>query len=84
MRTILLAATVALLAPAGAMADPPAPAVQSAGAHPGEPLLCRYYYYEGRLLPRPECKTARAWIRERLRQQADVSDMQLRGLIQHP
>lgn len=84
MRTMFLVAAVALVLPAAALADPPAPAIESAGAHPGEPLICHYYYYEGRLLPRPVCKTERQWIRERLRQQQEVSDIELRGLIQHP
>lgn len=84
MRTIVLTAVAVLLAPVGAAANPPVPAVESAGAHPGEPLICHYYYYEGRVLPRPVCKTEHQWVRERLRAQADVSQFQLRSLIQHP
>ena len=84
MRTILVAAAVALLAPAAALADPPVPAIMSAGAHPGETLICGYYYYQGRVLPRPVCKTERSWVRDRLREQADVRGFQLRALIQHP
>jgi hypothetical protein len=83
MRMIVVAAAVALLAPAAALADP-APQVDSAGARPGEPLICHYYYHEGQIVRRPVCKTERAWIRERLRTQADVSDWQIRSLIQHP
>ena len=84
MRTLMMAAALALFAPTAVLATQPAPAIESAGVHPGEPLICRYYYYEGRLLPRPVCKTERQWIRERGREQADLSQMQLRSLIQHP
>lgn len=84
MRIIIIAAAVALLAPAAALADAPAPQVETAGARPGEPLICHYYYHEGQVVRRPVCKTERAWIRERLRTQADISDWQLRSLIQRP
>jgi hypothetical protein len=84
MRMIVIATAVALLAPAAALADPPAPAVESAGVHQGEPLTCRYYYFDGHIIRRPVCKTEREWIRERLREQADVAQFQLRSLIQHP
>ena len=84
MRTIILAAAVALLTPAAALADPPAPAVESAGAHSGESLICRYYYFDGQVIRRPVCKTDRQWVRERLREQADLNAFQLRALIQRP
>jgi hypothetical protein len=86
MRTAILAtiSAVALLAPVAALADPPAPQVVPAGAHPGEALICHYYYHEGVLVGRPICKTERAWIRERIRVQEQVSQIQSRSLIQHP
>ena len=84
MRTIFLAAAIAVLAPAAASADPPTPQIESAGSHAGEPLICHYYYHEGSLIRRPICKTERQWIRERLRQQAEVSRFQLRSLIERP
>lgn len=84
MRIIIVAAAMALFAPAAALADPPQPQVESAGAHPGEPLICHYYYHEGSLVSRPICKTERQWIRERHRQQAEVSEFQLRALIERP
>jgi hypothetical protein len=80
----MILAVALVCAPLAALADPPAPAVESAGAHPGEPLICHYYYHEGQLIRRPICKTERAWIRYRLEQQADINQAQLRSLIQHP
>ncbi|HLY05304.1 MAG TPA: hypothetical protein VKR31_06105 [Rhizomicrobium sp.] len=82
MRMIVLAAAVALLAPAAALADPPAPAIMSAGAHPGEPLICRYYYHEGQVVSRPTCKTERQWIRDRLEVEHNVRALQMRAAIQ--
>lgn len=90
MRTIILAAAVALVAPVAAVADSPAaaispaPAIMSAGSHPGEPLFCKYYYFNGHIIRRPVCKTDRQWIRERLRNEAEVNNFQLRSLMQHP
>jgi hypothetical protein len=84
MRMIIAAVAVALLTPVAALADPPAPQIDSGGARPGEALICHYYYHEGTLVSRPICKTERAWIRERIRVQTNVSQLQLRSLIQHP
>jgi hypothetical protein len=83
MRMIIAAAALALLAPAAALAESPAPAIVAAGAQ-GQPLVCRYYYHEGQVIRRPVCKTEHEWIRDRLREQQDISQYQLRGLIQHP
>jgi hypothetical protein len=83
MRTIIAAAAVALLAPAAALAASSAPAIVSTGAN-GQQLICRYYYHEGQVIRRPECKTEPEWIRDRLRVQQDISQYQQRGLIQHP
>ena len=80
MRTIIVATAVVLFMPAAALSDPPAPQVESAGVHAGEPLICHYYYHEGSLVRRPICKTERQWVRDRLRAQTEVSDFQLRAL----
>ena len=80
-KTVLtIAALVALAAPCAAQPHDAPPAVASGGAQPGEPLICHYYYYDGSLLRRPICKTEHEWIRERIRQQADVMAFQLRAL----
>jgi hypothetical protein len=71
---------LALLAAVAAQADP-APAVTSAGARPGEALICHYFYSEGMLIRRPICKTERQWIRARLQQQAGVFEFQQRALV---
>ena len=78
-KMIMAAAAVALLAPA-ALADPPAPAVTSAAAHPGERLICQHMYYNGRVVGRAICRTEHQWIRSRIRQEAEVRDFQLKAL----
>ena len=82
MRTMMMAAAaaVALVASAAAQADPPAPVVQSAGAQPGERLICRYFYHNGTLVRRQVCKTEREWTRERSQRQADFNELQMRSL----
>ena len=80
MRMMMVAAAVALLAPAAALADPPAPAVESAGARPGEPLICQHMYYDGRIVSRAICKTEHQWIRSRHRQEAEVLQFQIKAL----
>jgi hypothetical protein len=82
MRTTILtlASVMAFIAPCAAQPHDAAPAVESAGARPGEALICHYYYNEGVLIRRPICKTEHEWIRVRLREQADISDFQLRAL----
>jgi hypothetical protein len=95
MRMTKLAAIVAICTPLAALADPlapPAPAappetalshtaptIESAGARPGEALICHYYYYQGAIVRRPICKTEHEWIRYRLQQQADVNQFELRS-----
>ena len=81
MRTIMFAAAsiVALAGPACANPDVP-PAVQSAGARPGEPLICKLMYYNGAITMRPICRTEHQWIRSRIRQEAEVREFQIRAL----
>ena len=78
MRLMILA--FALLAPLAALGDPPKPAVESAGARPGEPLICQNMYYNGRIVGRAICKTEHSWIRARERQQAEVLRFQIKAL----
>jgi hypothetical protein len=77
---MMVAAAVALFVPAAAQADPAKPAVLSAAAQPGEHLICQHMYYNGHIVGRAICKTEHAWIRSRIRQQADVRDFQIRAL----
>ena len=80
-KTILtLASVMAFVTPCAAQPHDAAPAVASAGARPGEALICHYYYYQGTVIRRPICKTEHEWIRARLQEQADITDFQLRSL----
>jgi hypothetical protein len=80
-KTILtLASVMAFITPCAAQPHDAAPAVESAGAHSGEALICRYYYNQGALIRRPICKTEHEWIRTRIQQQAELTDFQLRSL----
>jgi hypothetical protein len=79
MRMMMIAAAVALFVPAAAQAAP-APTVLSAGVRPGEHLICQLTYHEGTVIHRPVCMTERAWIRVRIRQEADVRQFQLKAL----
>jgi hypothetical protein len=77
---MMVAAAVALLVPAAALADAPKPTIETGAARPGEHLICQYMYHQGTILGRAVCKTEHAWIRSRIRQQADVRDFQIRAL----
>ena len=80
-KTILaFAAVMAFIAPCAAQPHDAAPAVQSAGANPGDALICHYYYHQGTLIRRPICKTEHEWTRTRLQAQAEITDFQLRSL----
>ena len=82
MRTTILtlASVLAFIAPCAAQPHDAAPAVETGAAHSGETLICHYYYHDGSLIRRPICKTEHEWIRVRLREQADISEFQLRSL----
>ncbi len=87
--SLVMTACIGLLAPGLAFAQnapysEPAPTVTPAAANPtGAPLICKYYYYNGRVLPRRDCRTANAWEQERMRLQGDFADYQIRALEQH-
>jgi hypothetical protein len=61
-------------------ATPPVKAVSV--ATPANPVVCRYYYYEGTVIRRPVCVTAHEWQRQRLLQQRLIREFQQRALIQ--
>lgn len=83
---LIVAACASVLVPNFALAQnapvsEPAPSVTAPSSNPaGEPLICRYYYYNGRLLPRRDCRTAKQWQRVRLDTQQNITDFQLRAL----
>jgi hypothetical protein len=77
-----------LLAPGMALAQSapasePAPSLEPVSANPaGAPLICKYYYHNGEILHRRDCRTAHEWERLRSRNQSDLSDFQNRSLEQ--
>lgn len=88
--TMPMAALLAgLLVPAAALAQnapnsEPTPTVEPSSVNPsGARLICKYYYYNGRMLPRRECRTAREWENYRYATQQNIREFQLRALGQH-
>jgi hypothetical protein len=69
-------AALAQSAPASA----PAPAPSVSTATPDGQVICKYYYYNGRVLPHPECRTAHEWERDRFETQKNVREFQIRSL----
>ena len=64
-------------------APEPTPYIQATSSNPSNsPLICKYYYYNGQVLPRRDCRTAAQW--EYLRQTTAQSVMQIqqRGLVE--
>ena len=80
MRILLIAAAVALT-PFAASASGAPPVVQPASVQQGQPLVCHYYYYEGMVLRRPDCRTASEWNHRRIDEQRFVREFQLRALV---
>jgi hypothetical protein len=83
--SIALAACLGMLAPTLALAQnapysEPAPSVQPTSTNPsGQPLICKYYADNGRILPRRDCRTANEWERIRNERQREIVDMQRRA-----
>jgi hypothetical protein len=66
-----------------APASEPAPSLEPISANPaGAPLICKYYYHNGEILRRRDCRTAHEWERLRSRNQADFANFQNRTLMQ--
>lgn len=61
---------------ASATASPTAPAT----AAQADPVVCHYFYWQGSLIRRPDCRTVSQWHRERLAQQRWFREFQLRSL----
>lgn len=84
LRFIALAAGLATLAPAAAFADEASPIVRSVSIErPGEPLLCSFFYHQGDVIRRQDCRTRDQWNRLRVETQREISEFQVRSLIQH-
>ena len=84
VRFVTLAAVLATLAPAAALADQASPFVSPASTvRPGESLLCDFYYHEGDVIRRQDCWTKDQWNRLRLETQREISEFQIRSLVQH-
>jgi hypothetical protein len=84
LRFVTLAAVLATLAPAAAFADQASPFVSPVSTvRPGEPLLCDFYYHEGDVIRRQDCRTKDQWNRLRLETQREISEFQIRSLVQH-
>jgi len=61
-----------------------APSIVSAASNPtGSPLICKYYYYNGQILRRRDCRSAHEWERLRYQTQAEIIDYQIRSEMQH-
>jgi hypothetical protein len=61
----------------------PAPTLEPVSANPaGAPLICKYYYHNGEILRRRDCRTAHEWERLRSRNQTDFANFQNRSLVQ--
>jgi hypothetical protein len=84
VRFVTLAAVLATLPPAAAFADQASPFVSPVSTvRPGEPLLCDFYYHEGDVIRRQDCRTKDQWNRLRLETQREISEFQIRSLVQH-
>jgi hypothetical protein len=83
--SIALTACLGVLASTSAFAQnapysEPAPSVQPASTDPsGQPLICKYYSDNGRVLPRRDCRTANQWERIRNERQREIVEMQRRA-----
>jgi hypothetical protein len=82
-----IAACLGLVAPTFAFAQgapsEPAPTVQPAATDPsGQPLICKYYAENGRIIPRRDCRTAHEWERIRRETQKEVLEQQRMGDLQ--
>ena len=83
MRLIVLAAVLGLLAPIAASAEDAQPVMQPASVQQKQPLICHYFYHEGMVIRRPDCRTAEAWTYRRIHEQEYFREFQMGSLIQH-
>ena len=90
IRLLGLVSGLALFVPLAAFAEEPGnqqevttPAAQQQAMQVSDPVICHYYYHEGTVIPRQYCRTRSAWTRYRIRQQADITEFQMRTLTEH-
>jgi len=81
---IALSAFVAVLALSASSAvlaaDTPPPTVQPVSVQQGQPLICHYYYHQGMVIGRPDCRTADQWKHRQIDDQRFLREFQLRTL----
>lgn len=82
INAIAVAAGLVVLAPLAALAADAAPTVQRVSVQKDQPLICHYYYHEGMLISRPDCRTADQWTHRQLDEQRFLREFQMRFLIQ--
>ena len=84
LRFVAMTAGLAALVPLTAFANPDAaPVIRAVSTvHPGEGLLCDYFYHQGDLVRRQDCRTRAQWNRLRVETQREISEFQVRSLIQ--
>ena len=81
--SIAVAAALGILAPLAASAADVPPTIQPASVQKDQPLICHYYYHEGMLIGRPDCRTADQWTHRQLDDQRFLREFQMLSLIQH-
>ena len=80
-RLIAAGALIALIAPGAAVAqNAPAPAVQVTTGQTSNPVICRYYYYNGQIIRKQVCLTAHEWERMRYVTQRNLIRFQIQAL----
>lgn len=82
IHSVVLVAAFGALVPLAASAANVAPTLQPASVQKDQPLICHYYYHEGMLINRPDCRTADQWTHRQLDDQRILREFQMRSLIQ--
>lgn len=84
LRFIAMTAGLAALVPLTALANPDAaPVIRAVSTvQPGEGLVCDYFYHQGDLIRRQDCRTRAQWNRLRVETQREITEFQVRSLIQ--
>ena len=82
IHSLVLVAALGALVPLAASAEDAAPTIQPASVQKDQPLVCHYYYHEGMLIGRPDCRTADQWTHRQLDDQRFLREFQMRSLVQ--
>jgi hypothetical protein len=83
IRLIAITGGLAAFVPLAAFAADPAPVAQpvSTASQPN-PVVCHYFYHEGFVIKRPDCRPQHEWDRRRLEEQRYIREFQLRSFTQ--